>query len=183
LLPFHDPKRRFRAAPTIETERLILRDFALADIDYFMAFFSDAQASEHVGGPSGTEDTWRRMLAGVGLWPLTGLGMWAVERREDGATIGHVGFFDFLRDSEPSIAGAPEMGWILAPVAHGKGYAKEACDAALAWFERNFGRHAMWALISPGNDPSMKLAEKLGFVRQADGMYRDRPQTIWLRSA
>jgi RimJ/RimL family protein N-acetyltransferase len=123
------------------------------------------------------------MLAGVGLWPLTGLGMWAVERREDGATIGHVGFFDFLRGSEPSIAGEPEMGWILAPAAHGKGYASEACEAILAWLEQHFGKNNIWALISPGNDPSMKLAEKLGFVRQADGTYREKPQTIWLRPA
>ena len=123
------------------------------------------------------------MLAGVGIWPLTGLGMWAVERREDGATIGHVGFFDFLRDSEPSIAGAPEMGWILAPSAHGKGYASEACEAILRWFDEQFGRHGIWALISAGNDPSMKLAQKLGFIRQEDGSYRDRPQTIWLRPA
>jgi RimJ/RimL family protein N-acetyltransferase len=160
-----------------------LRDFTLADLDYFLSFFGDADASQHVGGPSGTEDTWRRMLAGVGLWPLTGLGMWAVEQREDAATIGHVGFFDFLRDCEPSIAGDAEMGWILAPSAHGRGYAIEACEAILGWFEQHFGRKPIWALISPGNDPSMKLAEKLGFVRHADGMYRERPQTYWLRPA
>lgn len=75
------------------------------------------------------------------------------------------------------------MGWILAPAAHGRGYAIEACEAILAWFEPHFGKTAIWALISPGNDPSMKLAEKLGFVRQPDGMYRERPQTIWLRPA
>jgi RimJ/RimL family protein N-acetyltransferase len=123
------------------------------------------------------------MLAGVGLWPLTGIGMWAVERRQDGATIGHVGFFDFLRDCDPSIAGQAEMGWILSPAAHGQGYAGEACRAILDWFAHQFGKQPIWALISPGNDPSMKLAEKLGFVRQSDGMYRDRPQTIWLRPA
>lgn len=160
-----------------------MRDFTLADLDYFLDFFADAEASQHVGGPSGTEDTWRRMLTGAGLWSVTGIGMWAIERREDGATIGHAGFFDFMRDCQPSIAGQPEMGWILAPAAHGRGYAGEACEAILGWFSRHFAKKPIWALISPGNDPSMKLAEKLGFVRQADGMYRDRPQTIWLRPA
>jgi RimJ/RimL family protein N-acetyltransferase len=162
---------------------LIVRGFTLADLDYFFGFFSDPEASQHVGGPSGTEDTWRRLLTGVGTWPLIGIGMWAVERREDGATIGHIGFFDFLRDCEPSIAGDPEMGWILAPAAHGRGYASEACEAILAWFDGQFGPKSIWALISPGNDPSMKLAQKLGFVKQADGLYRDKPQTFWLRPA
>jgi len=50
-------------------------------------------------------------------------------------------------------------------------------------FDAQFGKRPIWALISPGNDPSMKLASKLGFVRQADGTYREKPQTIWLRPA
>jgi len=140
-------------------------------------------ASEHVGGPSGVEDTWRRMLAGAGLWPLTGFGMWTITRREDDRAIGHSGLFDFLRDCDPPITGKAEMGWILAPEAQGKGYAREACEAMLDWFEANFGRQDIWALISPGNEPSMKLALKLGFVRQPDGTYRDKPQTVWLRPA
>jgi len=161
----------------------VLRDLELRDLDYFLNFFSDPEASQHVGGPSGTEDTWRRMLAGAGLWQLTGLGMWVVTEPGAERAIGHVGFFDFLRDCDPPIAGDVEVGWILAPEAHGKGYAFEACEAILSWFDDQFGRRRMWALISPGNDPSMKLAEKLGFARREDGIYRDKPQTMWLRSA
>jgi len=174
---------RNRSAPRLETERLIIRGFELRDCRYFFDFFADEDGTRHVGGTSGREDSWRRMLAGIGMWEMTGLGMWAIERREDGATIGHVGFFDFLRDCEPSIAGEPEMGWILAPQAHGKGLAGEACRAILGWFEENFGKRRIHAMISPGNDPSMKLAEKLGFVRGPDGTYRDRPQTMWIRPA
>ena len=183
LRPFHDPELRFPAAPRIETERLVLRGFELRDLDYFLTFFADAEASQHVGGPNGKEDTWRRMLAGAAFWPLTGLGMWTVASRDDDEAIGHVGLFDFLRDCDPSIDGTPEMGWILDPSAQGKGYAREACEAVLDWFEQYFGKHPIWALISPGNEASMKLAEKLGFVRQPDGVYRDRPQTLWLRRA
>ena len=161
----------------------MLRDFKLGDLDYFLRFFADPEASQHVGGPIGREDTWRRLLTGAALWQLTGIGMWSVERLSDGATVGHLGFFDFLRDCEPSIAGGVEMGWIVAPEAQGQGLASEACTAILAWFEEQFGKHPMWAMISPGNDPSMKLAEKLGFERRPDGTYRDRPQTYWLRPA
>ena len=160
---------------------MLLRAFTLADFAYFEAFFADPDASRHVGGPIGREDSWRRMLAGVGLWPLTGLGTWAVERQSDNATIGHIGFFDFIRDCTPPIAGEAEMGWILAPAAHGQGLAGEACRAALAWFDAQFGQQTIHALISPGNEPSMKLAERLGFRRQADGIYRDHSQTMWAR--
>ena len=74
------------------------------------------------------------MLAGAALWNLTGVGMWAVAKPEDDRAIGHIGFFDFLRDCDPSIAGQVEMGWILAPEAQGKGLALEACEAILDWF-------------------------------------------------
>jgi RimJ/RimL family protein N-acetyltransferase len=181
LLPFHDPAHRFRSAPRIDTERLVLRSFELRDLDYYLSFFADQEASLHVGGPSGPQEAWRRMLAGVALWELTGIGMWAVTRRDDDVAIGHVGFFDFLRDCEPRIIGEAEMGWILVPAVHGKGLAQEACQAVLGWFEEHFGCRDIWALISPGNEPSMKLAGKLGFLRQADGTYRDKPQTIWVR--
>lgn len=160
-----------------------MRAFKLDDLDYFLEFFGNAEAAAHVGGASSAEDTYRRMLASSAFWPLMGIGMWAVEDRASGATIGHVGFFDFLRNSEPSIVGEVEMGWILAPVAHGKGLAEEACRAILGWFEEHFGERNIYALISPGNDPSMRLAKKLGFTRQPDGVYRDKPETIWLRKA
>jgi len=117
------------------------------------------------------------------MWPLTSLGMWTIARREDDEAVGHGGIFDFLRDSGPPIAGKAEMGWILDPEAQGKGYAREAGEAMLGWFDRNFGKQDIWALISVGNEPSMKLARKLGFIQQPDGIYRDKPQTFWLRPA
>jgi RimJ/RimL family protein N-acetyltransferase len=182
MRPFHDPDLRHPSAPRLESDRLVLRAFELRDLDYFIDFFSNEEASAHVGGISGREDTWRRMLASSAHWPLTGIGMWAVEDKISGRTIGHVGFFDFLRDCDPSIAGEVEMGWILAPEAQGKGLAKEACSAILDWFDATFPATRMYALISPGNAASMRLAEKLGFERCPDGSYRDRPQTVWMRA-
>lgn len=127
------------------------------------------------------EDAWRRALTGAGFWGVLGVGLWAVERRSDGETIGHVGFFDIQRDIEPSICGHAEMGWIFRRDAQGQGYAAEACQAVLSWFEEHFGQVPVWALISPGNDASMKVAARLGFVRQPDGTYRGKPETMWVR--
>ena len=160
-----------------------MRGFELRDLDYFLRFFSDPEASAHVGGPSGGEDIWRRMLAGAGLWHLTSIGMWTIARADDDQAVGHVGFFDFLRDSDPPISGMPEMGWILAPEAQGRGYAREACEAMLEWFAEQFGTQDIWAADFAGNEPSMSLAAEIGFHPQPDGIYRDKPQTFWLRPA
>ena len=74
---------------------------------------------------------------GAALWDLTGIGIWAVARRDDDTAVGHVGFFDLLRDCDPSIVGEAEIGWIFAPAAHGNGYAREACERMLAWFDEH----------------------------------------------
>jgi len=181
MLPFHDPAHRFRSAPTIETERLLLRGIELRDLDYFERALSDPQVTEHIGGPNNRENAYRKMMTGCAFWTLTGIGMWAVEDKASGRAIGHMGFFDFLRDLQPSILGEPEMGWIFASDGQGRGLAREACEAALDWFEQAFGKQEIPAIIALGNEPSMRLAERLGFVRQPDALFNGQPTSYWRR--
>jgi len=162
-----------REAPRIETERLILREFRAGDLDAHAATLGDGEIMRHIGGkPLNREDSWRRLLMGIGMWSLVGMGPWAVERKSDGAMVGHCGFFQFNREMTPLILGEPEMGWIFDRSVHGQGIAFEACEAALAWAERAIGADSYPAIIDLDNKPSMKLAERLGFVRQDDAQYR-----------
>lgn len=118
----------------------------------------------HVGGsPFSREEAWRRMLSASGLWSVLGYGYWAIERKEDAAYLGQVGFADFKRDMIPSIEGIPEIGWMFLPVAQGQGYAIEAVGAALKWAD-DMGRHSQTvAIINPSNAASIRLARKVGF--------------------
>ncbi len=169
-------------APVIETERLTLRHFRTDDLDAYAETMADPEVVRHLGGePNDREDAWRKLLTGAGMWSLLGIGMWGVERRSDRRLIGHLGFFDFQRDMKPSIAGEPEMGWIFNPKAQGRGYATEACQAALDWFDRTQPPMSIPAIIAPKNAPSMRLAERLGFKRQPDAVYRDEPIALFRR--
>jgi RimJ/RimL family protein N-acetyltransferase len=170
------------SAPTLETERLILREFRKEDLDAHAATLGDEEVMRHIGGkPVNREDSWRRLMSGVGMWSLVGMGPWAVELKSDGRMIGHCGFFQFNREMEPLIIGEPEMGWIFDRSVHGQGIAFEACQAALAWAEQELGAESYPAIIDLDNAPSMKLAERLGFVRLADAVYRDAPISFWRR--
>ncbi len=177
--------RRFAAlnsAPLVQTERLTLRHFRTEDIHAFAETMADPDVVRHLGGePNDREDAWRKLLTGAGFWSLMGIGMWAVERRSDHRLIGHLGFFDFQRDMRPSIAGEPEMGWVFNPRAHGQGYATEACEAALDWFDRTQPPASIPAIIACENAASMRLAERLGFKRQPDATYRDEPIALFRR--
>ncbi len=174
----------FRSAPQLETERLILRSFTRADLDAHAAMLGDPEVARFIGGqPCNREDSWRRMLALVGSWPVLGFGGWAVELKADNRMVGHCGFFDFERDMQPSIAGEPEMGWIFDPSVHGQGIAYEACSAALGWADRELSGRSIPAIIVPGNDPSRRLALRLGFEQQPDGIYKDQPTWLFRRPA
>jgi len=163
----------------LETERLILRGFVRDDLDALAETMSDIEVVRHLTGePINREDSLRRLFLAVGQWPTTGMGMWAVERKSDGKLVGHVGFFDMQRDMIPSIMDLPEMGWIFDTCVHGQGIAREACVAALDWLDATHGPVEVPAIIAPDNFPSLKLAEKLGFVREADGVYKGEPIAV-----
>jgi RimJ/RimL family protein N-acetyltransferase len=142
----------------------------------------DPEVMRHLtGAPMAREDAWRRLLQGPGLWAVLGYGYWSVERREDGGYVGQLGFADFKREIEPSIEGLPEMGWLFASEVHGQGYAHEGVSAALAWADEALGAAEIVAIIAPDNAPSIRLAERVGFVRAEETSYRDEPTLVFRR--
>ena len=169
-------------APTLETERLRLRPFRASDLDAQAAAMGDPEVVRFVGGQIlSREETWRKLIGGAGLWPLLGFGYWVVERREDGAYCGQLGFADFKRDMRPSIEGTPEMGWIFAPQVHGRGYASEACAGALEWLDAALPGREATAIINHGNAPSIRVAEKNGFSIREEASYRGEPILLFRR--
>ena len=158
------PTQFQRSAPTLETERLVLRGFYRDDLDAHAATLSDPEVMRHLGGtPTSREDSWRKLMMAVGQWPLLGFGYWAVESKADGRMIGQAGLCDFERGLTPDMSGLPEMGWIFDRSVHGRGIAGEACRAVLDWAGRALAPSPIWSIISPDNLPSLKLAERLGF--------------------
>lgn len=142
----------------------------------------DPDVVRYLGGtPHSREDTWRRILAGSGLWELLGYGYWAIERKSDGAYLGQVGFADFRRDMTPGIEGLPEMGWILVPDAHGQGYATEAVVAALAWADEKLQAPEIVAIIDEANAASIRVAERCGFAGNEPATYRGEPILLFKR--
>jgi RimJ/RimL family protein N-acetyltransferase len=172
----------FREAPRIETERLILRSFQAMDLEPLAVMWSDEDVVRYIGGQKlGREDTWRRSLAACGQWPYVGFGYWIAESKSDGSVVGQAGFADFKRQMEPSIEGEPELGYVFAPSVHGQGIASEACAAVLDWADANLNASSYPAIISPENEASIRLAERLGFRRDTDAIYRGETIALFRR--
>lgn len=144
--------------PVVETERLILREPRLSDLDAVAAFMASDRAV-FVGGPKDRQQSWRGLLAGLGHWLARGYGYWTVEDRATGAVAGRVGVHFHAVDWPE-----PELGWHLFDGFEGQGYALEATRAAREAAARHAGLTRLISLVAPGNTRSQALAARLGAV-------------------
>jgi RimJ/RimL family protein N-acetyltransferase len=169
-------------APTLETERLILRGHTPDDFSDSAAMWGDPEVTRYIGGrPFSGEETWHRLLRYAGHWTLLGFGYWVVREKTSGRFAGEVGFADMKRPLEPSFDGAPEIGWVLAPWSHGRGYALEAVSAIIKWGEQHFGPTRTVCLINPDNERSIRLAAKCGYHEYARTTYHGGPTILFER--
>lgn len=108
------------------------------------------------GGVLDQGQSWREIAMHIGHWVLRGYGQWAVERKEDGASIGRAGLWN-----PPGWPGL-EVGWKLARHAWGRGYATEAGQAAIEWAWHTLDAEELISVIQPDNAASIRVAERLG---------------------
>jgi RimJ/RimL family protein N-acetyltransferase len=168
-------------APTLETERLVLRAFKAGDFPDFCVMWNEPAVYQYITGqPFPDEDQWTRLLKMVGHWQFVGYGAWALIDKTTGELVGQVGFNDFRRALTVPMP-EPDMGWTLRKHAQGKGFALEACTAAITWFENEIGGDQIACIIDPANAPSLKLAAKLKFKLAAETSHKSKPTLLFRR--
>ena len=163
--------------PELHTPRLRLRGYAVTDYAPMLAMAQEPDFYRYLGGQPGTpEAVWHRLLRAAGHWALQGYGFWAVEEKASGQCIGAVGLADLRRGIEPdTVPVTPEIGWVLAPAAHSRGYATEAVTAALAWADVHFETGRTMCIIAPDNVASLRLAARFGYREYARAEYESGP--------
>ena len=168
--------------PILETERLTLRGHRLEDFVQCAAMWADPLVIRYIGGkPLTAEESWTRFLRYAGHWSLLGFGYWVAEEKQSGKFVGEIGFADYKRDIEPSLKGVPEIGWVLASSAHGRGYATEAVSAAVEWGDRRFEGARTACIIAPDNLASVRVAEKCGYRQSQIASYKGHPTLMFER--
>jgi RimJ/RimL family protein N-acetyltransferase len=161
----------------IETERLVLRRPGRADVDELESVYGDPEVMRYIGAGS----AWSRRRIEDALdrwdsfWDDDGFGQLVVRRRDDGRAIGDVGLLawdpELWRPGSRAHIGAHaeiEIGWTLGREFWGHGYASEAATAVRDWALGELGLKRLISLIQPGNDRSIRVAEKLGARYERD---------------
>lgn len=170
------------SAPTLTTPRLTLAAPASADLEESAAMWAAPAVYRAIGGRIFTrEEVWHRLLRYIGHWEAVGYGGWTVRETTTGRYVGDVTLMDSRRATEPGFEGTPEVGWALAPWAHGRGFASEALAALFGWADPRLPRTI--CMIDPVNTRSIRLATRFGYRVLAKARYRDAPTVLFQRLA
>jgi GNAT superfamily N-acetyltransferase len=129
---------------------------------------------DYVGRP--TVDNLRTSLARqLAETALTGLALLAIEDRDHGQFIGYCGLIVGRATWEE-----PEIAFELFPSHHGHGYATEAGKAVVTAAIKS-GRERRWSTVRVWNRPSLRVLEKLQFVRARKiSPDSERGDLLWL---
>ncbi|MCP2098944.1 MULTISPECIES: GNAT family N-acetyltransferase [Actinosynnema] len=148
----------------IRTGRLVLRASEARDRAAVVELFSSPQVGAGIGGPQPPERFDRAVLEReMPEVPGDRPGFLVVEL--DGAAIGAVTFD--RRPAEPGSTrpdGEVGIGYLFLPGVWGRGYATEACAAALDWLARALPGEPVLLCTALDNGRSVRLAARLGFA-------------------
>ncbi|MBX2875211.1 MAG: GNAT family N-acetyltransferase [Saprospiraceae bacterium] len=140
----------------LETERLRFRLWKNSDFPALAEFYAKEENARFVGGVKKGEVAWRLMATYLGHYLLKGYSYLAIEEKASGKLMGTVG----LWNSEPWPE--PEMGYWLVPEGQGKGYGVEAGRVVKDFAKNDLQLPSLVSYIDPTNEPSKKLARRLG---------------------
>ena len=150
-------------APTLTTDRLILRGITMQDWEPYTAMWSDPRVTAFIGGaPRPREVAWTKFGQAAAMWTLFGYGNWAVIDRADATFLGVCGLAQYERGIA-ELARFPEAGWAFAAPSWGRGIASEAISAIVGWADTH-GIAETRCLIDDGNVASVKVATRNGYA-------------------
>ena len=145
----------------LETERLILREIVESDDEFILDLLNQPSFIKYIGNRNVQnleqsrefiETRYRKSYAD------NGFGLYAVELKETGESIGMCGFVK--RDTLPDA----DIGFAFLPQFERKGYAFESADAVMKYGREVLNLKRVLAITTQNNESSIKLLEKLGFT-------------------
>lgn len=154
-------------APTLETDRLILRPFTPADIGDLHSLLSDPDVMRYYPSVHSRDES-EQWLQGIFRdYADAGFGMLAITLRESGQFIGQAGI---MRRSADGVT-HHYLAYLLRKEFWGAGYATEAARRLLEFGFVEVGLETIEALVRPENKPSVRVVNRLGMKQTSTSMH------------
>ncbi|WP_101067621.1 GNAT family N-acetyltransferase [Roseovarius salinarum] len=165
-----------RNIPVLETRRLRLRGPEPEDYPNFKATFASYR-SRFMGGPLNKYETWMLYAAEIGHWHIRGFGMWMIHDKDTDETYGMAGGWF------PAAWPEREIAWIIWPEKAGHGYALEATHAVRGYLYDTLGWESAVSYLDPKDLDSIRLAERLGCVKDKQAQSIDGHDAVYRHPA
>lgn len=160
------------SAPTMETDRLILRSWQEDDLDNLAALCSDPDVMRHFPMMLSFDQSKTFLEKVLKKRASDGFCMDPIIVKETGEFAGFVGL-NIPANNEPlPFDPCVEIGWRLHKWAWGKGYATEAANAWLGFGFKTLKLQEIVAFTIPANTGSRRVMERLGMTRDTDGDFQ-----------
>lgn len=157
----------------IETDRLRLMPLEAEHADDVVGLFDDPAMSIYLGVDLSKDGLARTMVDNrLAFGGPPELGHWVMVR--EGVVVG----LAHLRPSRELPGGLPEIGWYLGTPYGGAGLATEAARSLLRHGLDELRLGSVWALVHVDNVPSLRVAERLGFLPVGEGFHYDGPHRV-----
>lgn len=154
--------RRLAGLPwnILATGRCAVRETTVEDVDSFYRIYAEPSITEYMENLFADRDEEIAYTKDYieKVYAFYGYGMWTVLEKESGEVIGRAGIT--WREGYD----LPELGFVFGVPWQGRGYAYEVCGAILAYARDELLMERVQALVRPGNERSLRLCERLGFV-------------------
>jgi len=144
----------------IETERLVLRDLTIEDLDELAALYADPRVRQYF--PDGTltrGQTLKELEWIINVYYVTyGYGLWAVILKESGELVGRCGLLPWEIDGRTEV----EVAYLLGTRWWGRGLATEAAIGIVEFAFGTLPVDRLIAMVDPLNEASRNVATKVG---------------------
>jgi ribosomal-protein-alanine N-acetyltransferase len=155
---------KFSPFPAIVTERLVLREVTLNDVNEILFLRSDANVLTYLD--KAPEESVEETISFLGrikkdMENNDGI-LWGIAFKESDIIIGTICYWRIEKAHYRA-----EIGYVLHPAHQGKGIMDEAIKAVLQYGFITMKLHSVEANVNPANAASIKLLERNGFVREA----------------
>ena len=148
----------------LETERLVVRELDLKDMDALFELYSYDGMTDYMEGLYPYEEEYLYQKAYIeNMYRFFGYGMWLVFEKESGKLIGRAGV-----EHREALEGELELGYAIGTPFWSRGYATEVCQGILRYIHEELRFEEVCSLVEPENQVSIHLLEKLGFTLEKE---------------